>query len=156
SSDRVYLTGQTLSSDFPTTPGALDRVFNGDLLIFWGDAFVTKLNITDAPAQPPPPASLSSVSVTPTTVVGGNTATGTVALSSGAPSGGTLVSLTSSHAAAVVPSTVTVAPGTSSATFPITTTSVTASTSVTITATAAGVTRTVALTINPQTQGGTL
>jgi hypothetical protein len=36
---RAYVTGYTSSSDFPTTPGAFDRTFNGG-----ADAFVTKLN----------------------------------------------------------------------------------------------------------------
>ena len=35
---RAYVTGQTASEDYPTTPGAFDRTFNG------ADAFVTKLN----------------------------------------------------------------------------------------------------------------
>jgi hypothetical protein len=35
---RAYVTGDILSSDYPTTPGAFDRTFNGD-----DDAFVTKL-----------------------------------------------------------------------------------------------------------------
>jgi len=37
--DNAYVTGETVSSDFPTTPGAFDTTFNGG-----GDAFVTKLN----------------------------------------------------------------------------------------------------------------
>ena len=39
---RAYVTGQTFSADYPTTPGAFDTSINGDL----GpprDAFVTKL-----------------------------------------------------------------------------------------------------------------
>jgi hypothetical protein len=36
---RAYVTGGTDSTDFPTTPGAFDRTFNGS-----EDAFVTKLN----------------------------------------------------------------------------------------------------------------
>jgi hypothetical protein len=35
---RAYVTGRTDSSDFPTTQGAFDRMFNGV-----SDAFVTKL-----------------------------------------------------------------------------------------------------------------
>jgi len=41
SSGAAYVTGQTWSSDFPTTPGAFDMTYNGD----W-DAFVVKLNAT--------------------------------------------------------------------------------------------------------------
>jgi hypothetical protein len=37
----AYITGHTASADFPATPGAYDRTFNGG---FYGDAFVTKLN----------------------------------------------------------------------------------------------------------------
>jgi hypothetical protein len=37
----AYVTGDTYSADFPTTPGAFDRSFNGD-----HDAFVLKLNPT--------------------------------------------------------------------------------------------------------------
>jgi hypothetical protein len=35
---RAYVTGGTFSTDFPITPGAFDRTFNGNQ-----DAFVTKL-----------------------------------------------------------------------------------------------------------------
>src|SRR5215217_8590008 len=37
---RAYVTGQTRSADYPTTPGAFDTTFNGGAQ----DAFVTKLN----------------------------------------------------------------------------------------------------------------
>ena len=39
---RAYVTGFTLSSDYPTTPGAFDATFNGSGG-FSGDVFVTKL-----------------------------------------------------------------------------------------------------------------
>ena len=53
----VYVTGLTYSQDFPATVGAFDRVWNGDLSIFWGDAFVTKIDIdADGSTPPAPPA----------------------------------------------------------------------------------------------------
>jgi hypothetical protein len=102
-----------------------------------------------AGSTPPAPASLSAVSVSPTSVVGGNAAQGTVTLTGGAPSGGAVVSLSSANPSVVaVPSTVTVAAGASSVTFAVTTSTVTANTSVGITATYAGVSRATTLTVN--------
>ena len=103
--------------------------------------------------EPQPTASeptLSSVSVSPSTVTGGNGSTGTVRLTSGAPAGGAIVSLSSSNtAAAQVPASVTVPQGSTSATFPVTTSPVGASTAVTITAVWKTDTRTTTLTVNP-------
>lgn len=74
------------------------------------------------PATAPPPASLSSFTVSPTSVTGGTSATGTVRLPSAAPSGGAVVTLGSNQpGAASVPASVTVAAGATSATFAITT-----------------------------------
>ena len=98
------------------------------------------------------PASLSAVSVSPSTVTGGMSATGTVTLTSAAPSGGFAVSLSSSASVASVPASVSVAQGATSATFAISTSTVAASTSATITATAGGVVRTATLTVAPQAQ----
>ncbi len=38
---RVYISGNTYSGDFPTTPGAFDTSYNGGQ---WGDVFVVRLN----------------------------------------------------------------------------------------------------------------
>jgi hypothetical protein len=51
----IIVVGQTMSTDFPTTAGALDRVWNGDPLIFWADAFVTKFAVGNPLPPPPPP-----------------------------------------------------------------------------------------------------
>ncbi len=103
-----------------------------------------------AVSTPPAAASLSAVNVSPSSVVGGNTAQGTVTLTSGAPSGGALVSLSSANASvAAVPASVTVAAGASSVTFNVTTSTVTANTSVVITATYSGTSRTTTLTVTP-------
>src|SRR5437016_2283822 len=77
------------------------------------------------PGGPPPPASLtlSSVTLTPTTVNGGVPSTGLVTLSGAAPSGGAVVTLSSSNTSvATVPASVTVPAGASSARFPDATT----------------------------------
>lgn len=97
------------------------------------------------------PATLASLSLNPTSVVGGNASTGTATLSAAAPSGGATVTLTSSHAAATVPASVTVAAGTTSATFSVSTSAVSANTSATITGSFGGTTRSAALTVTPAT-----
>src|SRR5262249_36184286 len=55
----------------------------------------------------PASADLTSLTVDPSTVVGGGASTGTVALSAGAPTGGASVTLTSGNAGVVVPASVT-------------------------------------------------
>lgn len=105
----------------------------------------------------PAAASLSAVSVSPTSVVGGSAAQGTITLTSGAPSGGALVRLSSTNpAVADVPASVTVAAGAVTATFGVSTSAVTANTSVSITATYGGVSRTTTLTVTPAPGSGPL
>jgi len=94
------------------------------------------------------PPVLASVGLAPTSVVGGSPSTGTVTLSGPAPTGGTMVGLSSSNtAAAQVPASVTVASGATTATFTATTSPVAANASVTITAVLSGVNRTATLTV---------
>jgi hypothetical protein len=95
-------------------------------------------------------ASLSAVSVSPTSVAGGTTAQGTIKLTGGAPSGGAVVTLSSANTSVVsVPASVTVVAAASSATFGVKTSAVAANTGVTITATYGGVSRTTTLTVTP-------
>ena len=101
-------------------------------------------------------ASLSSVAVSPTSVVGGASSTGTVRLTAAAPAGGAVVTLASSAPAATVPASATVAAGATTATFTVTTSSVVTATAATLTATYSGVSRTATLTVNPAATGGTL
>jgi hypothetical protein len=100
-------------------------------------------------AGPAPSATLSALSLSPTSVTGGSSSTGTVTLSSAAPSGGAVVSLSSNSASVNVPSSVSVAAGSTSATFNATTSAVSSATTATISAVLAGVTRSSALTVNP-------
>jgi hypothetical protein len=77
-----------------------------------------------------------SLSINPSSVSAGGSATGTVTLQGLAAAGGVIVSLSSDNAAAQVPATVTVPAGSSTRTFTVTTTSVLVDTTATITATA--------------------
>ena len=99
---------------------------------------------------PAAPLSLSSLSLNPMSVTGGNSSTGTVTLSGPAPAGGAQVTLSSSNTTvARVPSSVTVGAGATSATFTVTTSAVATSTTVTISAAYGGVTKTASLTVTP-------
>jgi hypothetical protein len=102
-----------------------------------------------------PPNALSSITLNPASVVGGNPSTGTATLTSPAPAGGRVVTLSSSNpAVATVPASVTVPQGAANATFPVTTTVVGGTTTVTISGSAGGLTRTAALTVNAGGGGG--
>ena len=94
---------------------------------------------------------VTSVVLSPKTVAGGSQVSGTVTLSSIAPSGGTVVSLSSSSVVATVPGTVTIAAGSTTATFTVDTAAVAADTSITISAVLAGDTVTDTLTVKAPT-----
>ena len=95
------------------------------------------------------PAALASIGASPSAVVGGNPATGTVTLTSAAPTGGALVSLASASSAVTVPGSVTVGAGGNSATFGITTSAVAVQTLTTLSASYGGITKTTTFTTNP-------
>src|SRR5215204_708884 len=97
---------------------------NGSQLRIEGQA---SANCTISSSPPPASsASLSSLTISPTDVVGPDPATGSVTLSSAAPSGGFTVDLTSDNtAAATVPPSVTVPAGSTSAAFTVSTKEVT-------------------------------
>ena len=102
------------------------------------------------PAGAPPP--LSSVTLNPTSVVGGNPSTGTVTLTAAAPAGGAVVTLVSTGAVASVPASVTVPAGATSATFTVTTPVVMGLAAQSdIIATFGGVGRAATLTVTPPT-----
>ncbi len=104
----------------------------------------------DLSSSAPVSVTLSSVSVNPTSVTGGNSSTGTVTLSEAAPSGGAVVTLSSSNTnVARTPSSVAIAAGATSATFTVSTSAVAASTTVSISGTYGGVTRSASLSVTP-------
>ena len=113
----------------------------------WGAVLTVTPGSTSGP-------SLSTLSLSPTTVTGGSSSTGTVTLTGAAPSGGAVVTLSSSNTAvATVPANVTVAAGSTSRTFTVTTATVSSTASATITATL-GVSRPATITVNPAPPGG--
>ncbi len=96
-------------------------------------------------------AGTARLSLSPATVSAGATSTGTITLSSPAPSGGLSVSLSSNSPYATVPATVTVASGSKTTTFSIATTGVSAVTTATITGSVGGTSQSVILMINADT-----
>ena len=110
-------------------------------------------SLTVTPQPPPGGPTLISLTLNPNTVVGGSPssgAVGAVTLSGLAPSGGALVSLSSSNpSVAAVPPSVTIPERTASASFTVSSSGVTASTTVTVAASYAGVTQTSSLAVLP-------
>jgi hypothetical protein len=149
----IYVTGQTMSPDFPTTAGAFDRVWNGDPMIFWADGYVAKLSsdgIVPPDPGPLPPPALASLTLVPTSVPGGNVSTAFITLTTAARIGGVLVTLASSHpTVATVPPSVGIEAGQTSVPVGVLTSGVTASTTVTISASYNGGTVSAVLTVLP-------
>ena len=149
----VTLAAGATSTSFSMTTSAVSANTSVTLTgTYSGVSRTATLTVTPVP----PPASLNTLALSPSSVTGGSSSTGTVTLTSAAAAGGAVVALTSNTAAATVPASVTVAAGASSATFTAMSTAVTAATTATITAALAGVTRTAVLTLNPPSTNVTL
>jgi len=93
--------------------------------------------------------SLSSVGLSPADVTGGSSSTGTMTLSGPAPTGGAVISLSSSDPSVTVPASVTIPEGTTSATFAVSTSPVAAATTSTVSAVFGGAAQTAAITVEP-------
>ena len=116
---------------------------NGDHPVLWVDpenAFAATVT-------------LMSMTLNPSSVMGGASSTGTVTLSAPAPGGGVAVSLSAGSTAASTPPGVTVPAGATTATFTVTTTTVTSTTLVTVTATSGSSTRSADSTVTPSGGG---
>jgi trimeric autotransporter adhesin len=99
-------------------------------------------------------AALQAVSISTPSIAGGLEVTGTVTLTAAAPSGGALIALSSSLAAAAVPPSIQIDAGSTSQTFPIDTLAAAGSTTATITATYASISKTATLNIGRLTLQG--
>jgi len=131
--------------------GVYDTRWNNDILnpafrnLTANDFEVIQLGYNPPTAAP---AALNGVSVSPSTVTGGQSTTGTVSLTGAAPATGAVVSLASANPAASVPSSVAVPANASSANFVVNTSTVSSTTIGNITATYAGVNKSATLTVN--------
>jgi hypothetical protein len=107
---------------------------------------VTMTALLTVTPVPPPPVALASLTLSPSSVVGGlESSTGRVTLSGPAPAGGVRIILGSSNGSASVPSSVVVPEGAIGATFTVNSSPVLVSTSATISASYNGNTRTATL-----------
>jgi len=137
----VTVAANASSATFPVTTLAVSSSTQATITATYGASNAQATLTINPPA-------LASVSMNPTSVVGGNPSTGTVTLTGPAPASGLTVSLQSTTGASV-PSSVTVAANATSATFTVTTTAVASTTTATITASYAGVNQTATLTVTP-------
>lgn len=137
--------------------GTYDTRWNNDILnpafanVSASDFEVIQLGYNAAQTAQP---SLSSVVLNPSSITGGQSATGTVTLTATEPSGGVAVTLSSANSAASVPSSVVIPATSLSANFIVTTTAVTATTVGNIAATYAGASKSAALSVNPPMAAG--
>jgi len=114
-----------------------------------GGVTLTATLTVDPFPSTPPPAAISTLSLSPSTITGGASSTGVVTSTQSAPAGGLLVSLSSSDTAvATVPASVTIAAGASSASFTVSTSPGTTTRTATITGSAGGATQSAVLTSN--------
>ncbi len=115
------------------------------------DDLIVDYSHANFPLLPAIPEAIS-LSINPSTVTNGGTATGTVTLSAAAPTGGASINLSSSNSAvASVPPGVTIPAGATSTTFYISTGNVTFSATPTISASYSSLTSTATLTVLPST-----
>ena len=115
---------------FDATIGDVNRQLCGLVLL----AALAASGCADSTAVTAPTAvALASIVLSSSTVSGGTPVTGVLTLTVAAPTGGAVVTLVSSSAAAVVPASVTIPAGTNTFSFAITTTAVAASTTITAT-----------------------
>jgi hypothetical protein len=132
--------------------GTYDTRWNNDILNpAFSNLMASDFEVIQLGYNPPPvgQASLNSLAVNPSSVTGGQSATGTVGLSGPAPANGALVTLSSANPAATVPSSVTVPANATSANFTVSTTAVGSTTLGNITAAYSGVAKSATLAVNP-------
>lgn len=134
--------GQT-GGDFQISAGIVNTVTN--VLIESTDGTIERYAAINVLVG----SDINALSLNVGSVIGGNTATGTVSIANPAPSTGLTVNLKSGNSAASVPGTVQIPSGSTSANFSVSTSGVLADTTVTITADAGGAAKSANLIIKP-------
>lgn len=135
----MYITG---TYDTRWDNGILNPAFSN---LTASDFEVVQLGYNPTASAP----ALSSVTINPATVTGGQATNGTVSLTNVAPAGGVSIGLTNANPAATVANSVTVPGGMTSANFAVTTVAVSSITVGNITATYNGTSKTASLAVNP-------
>src|SRR6266699_1857824 len=141
--------GSTPTTSSPVYGGALTFTQTTTLNAMAAASGMTDSGVASATYTVQQP-SLTSLTLNPSTVVGGllGSSTGTVTLSGPAPSGGAVIALSSSNASvASVPASVTVPAGATTASFTVNTSIVLVSTNVTISGSYNGTTQSASLTV---------
>src|SRR6266705_2491949 len=142
--------GSTPTTSSPVYGGALTFTQTTTLKAMAAASGMTDSGVASATYTVQQLPTLTSLTLNPSSVVGGplGSSTGTVTLSGPAPSGGAVVSLSSSNTSvASVPGSVTVPAGATSASFTVNTSIVVVSTSVTISGSYNGTTQSASLTV---------
>ena len=153
-SDTQFSSHTPLASPRPKALAVPPKLSTGACLEERAVTITGTLNGTQTGSLTVNPIFVNSLSIGTASLVGGTaTVTGTVTLNTTAPTGGSVIALSSNNSAASVPATVTVAQGQNSATFNITTSSVAAQATATITATLNG-SATGTVTLNPPSVTG--
>ena len=151
--DATY-TYQNYSYPAGFTPKAISAGSAGSVSILWtksdGTVQISVINSSGTVQSTTTYPGTLSLTLAPTSVIGGASSTGTVTLNSPALAGGTSVALVSTNTtAATVPATVIVPAGATSANFTVTTLSQSGTATTTITATCNGMSQSVLLTVLP-------
>jgi hypothetical protein len=128
------------------TVGALANASNGDDRVYASiNGQATRAILTVGASQ----VALSSFTVTPSTVVGGDVVRGTVILTAPAPAGGAAVALSANSSSITMPAIVTVPAGKTNASFSVKTRRVRATTIAALTASYSGSSLSANVTITP-------
>ena len=143
--ETVTVPGSATTTTFPITTSVVTSTTSVSVRATFG-------TVTKSATLSVKPTALSSVTITPTSIISGATATATVNLTGNAPASGATVQLANSvPGAASAPATVVVPAGSSSATFTVSAETVPVVTSVRITATYAGLSKSVSFSVKPNT-----